>query len=104
MQPAKIPYLYEYPFDFTPHARVMAEQVVGAEPNAEFVSVLAKVTGDPWTAEFQNPHTLYGSKVFYLGPNKAEFATSKRFKYALGIQLSSYYFSKKLYLVFNVLN
>ena len=104
MKPAKLPYLYEYPFDFTPYARVLADQVVGQTPTAELASALAAVSGHPWTLDFQKEFTLYGARVFYRGPNQAEFATSSRFKYCIGVQLSTYYFSKKLYLVFNVIN
>lgn len=103
MRPAKLPYLYEYPFDFTPYAKTLAEQVVGQQPTAELAAALAKVSGDPWSLDFQQPYTLYGATVFYLGPNQAEFATSKRYKYVIGIRLSSYYFNKKMYLVFNVI-
>lgn len=103
MKPAKIPYLYEYPLDFTPYARVMADQAVGQPPTQGLVDALATLTGHPWTTEFQKPYTLYGAKVFYRGPNLKEFATSNRFKYCIGVELSTYYFSRKLYLVFNVL-
>lgn len=103
MQPAKLPYMYEYPFDFTPHAKVLASQVVGQPPTAELATVLAAESGHPWTTEFQQAYTLYGAKVFYMGPNQSVFPTSNRYKYVIGIQLSSYYFNKKMYLVFNVI-
>ena len=103
MIPAKIPYMYEYPLDFTPHAATLAAQVVGSAPTPELAAALAELSGDPWTTEFQKPYTLYGAKVFYRGPNTDEFATSNRFRYCVGIELSSWYNHKKLYLVFNVL-
>lgn len=103
MKPAKIPYMYEYPLDFTPYAAVMAAQVTGETPTEELAEALAKLTGHPWTTEFQKTYTLYGAKVFYRGPNMDEFPTSNRFKYCIGIELSSWYHSKKLYLVFNII-
>lgn len=103
MKPVKLPYMYEYPLDFTPYAQVMSAQVVGQQPTKELAEALTKLSGDAWSTEFQKPRTLYGAKVFYRGPNKDEFATSNRFKYCIGIELSSWYFNKKLYLVFNVL-
>ncbi|QXO10298.1 hypothetical protein pEaSNUABM37_00339 [Erwinia phage pEa_SNUABM_37] len=103
MKPAKIPYLYEYPLDFTPYAKDMAAQAVGQPPTQALADALATLTGHPWTLEFQKPYTLYGAKIFYRGPNLEEFATSNRFAYCIGVQLSTYYFSKKLYLVFNIL-
>lgn len=102
-RPAKLPYLYEYPLDFTPFAKTMAAQVVGQPPTKELAAALAELTGHPWTTEAQQPYTLYGATVFYRGPNKREFATSNRFKFCIGVKLSTYYFSKELYFVFNVL-
>jgi len=103
MIPAKIPYQYEYPLDFTPYAKVMATQVINQPPTPELAEVLAEITGHPWTTEFQQPYTLYGAKVFYRGPNLPEFPSSNRFSYCIGIELSSWYFNRRLYLVFNIL-
>jgi len=103
MVPAKIPYLYEYPFDLTPYVEAIKGQTVGQLPTQALVDAIAKVSGDPWTLAFQQKYTMYGAKVFYLGPNLPEFATSKRYKYVVGIELSTWYFSKRLYFVFNVL-
>lgn len=103
MYGAKLAYLYEYPHDFTPYAKIMAAQEVGKAPTPELADALAALTGDPWSTAFGTDYTLYGAKVFYRGPNKDEFATNKRFKYVIGIQLSNRFFERKLYLVFNVL-
>lgn len=103
MVPAKLPYMYEYPLDFTPYAKVMAEQVVKQAPTPALTAALATLSGHPWTLEREQPYTLHGATVFYRGPNQREFPTSNRYKYCIGIQLSTYYFSQKLYLVFNVL-
>lgn len=99
--PAILPMLYEYPYDFTDYAGVLEAQVVGAEPSSELASVLAKVTGDPWTTEPKQAYTLYKASVTYLGDNLITFPTSKRYDYVLAITLSARYKNRIIYLVFN---
>jgi len=99
----RLPKLYTYPYDFTPYARLLAQQTVGDPVTQSFVELLAKVTGDPWTLTPKDPYTFFGAKVFYLGKNHPTFPTVTRFAYVLGIELSVRYQAQRLYLVFNVL-
>lgn len=101
--PAILPYLYEYPYDFTPYASVMAEQVVDKQPTQSLADALAKVSGNPWKLGNDSPYSLSGATVFYAGPNAPAFATSKRFKYAVGVKLGPQYQFRNLYLVFNII-
>jgi hypothetical protein len=100
---ARIPVLYEYRYDFTDYARLLANETVGGEPSQAFAEMFAKVTGDPWSLTPKTPYTLYGAKVLYIGATQKEFPTSKRYPYTLVLQLSSRYNFKKLYLSFKVL-
>lgn len=100
---ARIPVLYEYPFDFTPHARLLANENVNESPSQAFAEMFATMTGDAWTLTPKTPYTLYGAKVLYIGATKKEFPTSKRYPYTLVLQLSSRYNFRKLYLSFKVL-
>ncbi|AUG86089.1 hypothetical protein BOSOLAPHORUS_303 [Erwinia phage vB_EamM_Bosolaphorus] len=100
---ARLPVLYEYPHDFTPHARLLANEKQGAQPSQAFAEMLAKVTGDPWTLTPKQPYTLYGAKVTLIGENQPNFPTSKRFPYVLVLQLSTRYQERKLYLSFKIL-
>lgn len=101
---ARIPVLYEYPFDFTPHARLLANEKVGEQPSQAFAEMFAQMTGDPWTLTPKTPYTLYGAKVVSIGVTKKEYPTSKRYPYTLVLQLSSRYNFKKLFLSFKVLS
>lgn len=100
---ARLPVLYEYPRDFTPYARLMANEKKDAQPSQAFAEMLAKVTGDPWTLTPKEPYTLYGAKVAYIGENQKDYPTSKRFPYVLILQLSSRYNNRRLYLSFKIL-
>lgn len=100
-EPALLPLLYEYPYDFTKYASVFSSQEVGKEPTQEVAAALAVMTGDPWTLEPKREFTLYKARVSCLGSNLPAYPTSKRFKKALCITLSVRYNSRSLYLVYN---
>lgn len=103
-EPAMLPLMYEYPFDFTEYSDILESQKKDLQPTQALADVLKEVTGDPWTTEPKKKYTLYKAKVSYVGANLMGYPTSKRYKYVLFITLSARYKNKAIYLVFNKLS
>lgn len=103
-EPALLPLLYEYPYDFTDYSADFLAQLIGTAPDQRVADALREVTGDPWTLEPKKKFTLYKAQVTYVGANQVGFPTSKRYKWVLLVTLSTRYKTRKMYLVFNNLS